>query len=73
MLQKSGFFVSPDSGPGSPGPVGFGSGSGLVQPLVGPGAEWSARNSVFLPLMFYKALLPSGDNKINHDERFSDI
>ena len=26
-----------------------------------------------LPFMFYKALLPSGDNKIDHDERFSDI
>ena len=50
MLQKSGFLKSspdPDPGQGRPGPVGFGSGSDLVRPLGGPGAEWSARNSVF--------------------------
>ena len=45
-VAKIRFFKS-GPGPGRHGPVGFRSGSGLVQPLGGPGAEWSARNSVF--------------------------
>ena len=46
-VAKIRFFFKSGPDLGRPGPVGFGSGSGLVRPLGGPGAEWSARNSVF--------------------------
>ena len=50
------------------GPVRVSSGLGVGLELNG-----QLEIQFLLPFMFYKALLPSGDNKIDHDERFSYI
>ena len=74
-VAKIRFFLSPVRIQVKDVPVRSGSGpvrvwSGL---LVGLELNGQLEIQFLLPFMFYKALLPSGDSKIEHDERFSDI
>ena len=67
-VAKIRFFLSPVPIRVRLGPVRVWSGL-----LVGLELNGQLEIQFLLPFMFYKALLPSGDSKIEHDERFSDI